>query len=80
MRQKNDDKKSKKAYLAKQAQQEKEKEIIDNDPDWIEVDAETAEYLRKHRDGELDNERWYTLEEINERHGYNKRHKHNKKK
>ena len=47
--------------------------VIDNDPDWVEVDAETAEYLRKHRDGELDNERWYTLDELNEMLGYKKK-------
>lgn len=47
--------------------------VIDNDPDWVEVDAETAEYLRKYHAGELDNERWYTLEEFNERHGYKKK-------
>lgn len=73
MRQKNDDKKSNKEKLAKQAQQEKEKEIIDNDPDWIEVDAETAEYLRKYHAGELDNERWYTFEELKEMLGYKKK-------
>ncbi|MEG2541054.1 MAG: hypothetical protein RSB59_04700 [Clostridia bacterium] len=39
------------------------------DPDWIEVDEETADYLRRYEAGEFANERTYTTEELAEKYG-----------
>lgn len=39
------------------------------DPDWVEVDEETADYLRRYEAGEFVNDRTYTTEELAEEYG-----------